>query len=64
MIFYIRDAMSNYEMSDRSPVVNVATSCHVLTVLGHIAASLNDDTKSRIIGESLTYMKMCNVMYK
>lgn len=44
-------------MFDRSPVVNVATTCHILTVLGHIAASLNDDTKSRIIGESLNYIK-------
>ncbi|KAM9449550.1 condensin-2 complex subunit D3 [Clarias gariepinus] len=41
----------------RSPVVDVAMTCHILTVLGHVASSLNDDTKSRIIDDLMAWLK-------
>lgn len=44
-------------MSDRCPVVDVDTTCHILVVVGHIAARLNDDTKSRIVGECINDVK-------
>ncbi|XP_053474967.1 condensin-2 complex subunit D3 [Ictalurus furcatus] len=40
-----------------SPVIDVATTCHILTVLGHTAASLNDDTKSRIVDDLIAWLK-------
>ncbi|KAF4071642.1 hypothetical protein AMELA_G00275640 [Ameiurus melas] len=40
-----------------SPVVDVATTCHILTVLGHTAASLNDDTKGRIVDDLMAWLK-------
>ncbi|XP_053087025.1 condensin-2 complex subunit D3 [Pangasianodon hypophthalmus] len=46
-----------WDRTVRSPVINVATTCHILTVLGHIAASLNDDTKSRIIDDLMAWLK-------
>lgn len=46
-------------MSDRSPVVDVSTTCHILTVLGHTADNINDESKSRIIGECLSDIIMC-----
>ncbi len=36
---------------NRSPVVSVTMTCHILSVLGDIASNLNDDTKTRIIGK-------------
>ncbi|XP_060772642.1 condensin-2 complex subunit D3 isoform X2 [Neoarius graeffei] len=50
-----------WDRTVRSPVVNVATSCHILTVLGHIAASLNDDTKSRIVDDLTAWLKDFNL---
>ncbi|KAF7686726.1 condensin-2 complex subunit D3 [Silurus meridionalis] len=46
-----------WDRTVRSPVVDVATTGHILTVLGHIAASLNDDTKSRIIDDLMGWLK-------
>ncbi|XP_076874231.1 condensin-2 complex subunit D3-L-like isoform X1 [Brachyhypopomus gauderio] len=40
-----------------SPVVDVATTCHILTVIGHIAASLNDDTKRRLVTDVMGWLK-------
>lgn len=31
--------------------VNVATCCHILSVVGDSAAHLNEDTRTRIVGE-------------
>lgn len=36
---------------NRSPVVSVTMTCHILSVLGDIASNLNDDTKTRIVGK-------------
>ncbi|MCJ8749257.1 hypothetical protein PDJAM_G00174220 [Pangasius djambal] len=46
-----------WDRTVRSPIISVATTCHVLTVLCHIAASLNDDTKSRIIDDLMAWLK-------
>ncbi|XP_060720583.1 condensin-2 complex subunit D3 [Tachysurus vachellii] len=46
-----------WDCTVRSPVVDVATTCHILTVLGHIAAGLNDDSKSRIIDDLMAWLK-------
>ncbi|TSN95726.1 WD repeat-containing protein 19 [Bagarius yarrelli] len=46
-----------WDRTVRSPVVDVATTCHILTVLGHIAASLNEDTKSRLVDDLMTWLK-------
>ncbi|KAI4878686.1 hypothetical protein NFI96_030339 [Prochilodus magdalenae] len=40
-----------------SPVVSVATTCHILAVIGDIAADINDDTKSRIVADLMGWLK-------
>lgn len=44
MHFTIKFALSTKDM-------NVTTCCHILSVMGDIAAHLNDDTKDRIVGK-------------
>uniref|UniRef100_UPI003AAC27D5 condensin-2 complex subunit D3 n=1 Tax=Centroberyx gerrardi TaxID=166262 RepID=UPI003AAC27D5 len=41
----------------RSKDVNVTTCCHILCVMGDIAQHLNDDTKSRIIDDLMSWLK-------
>ncbi|XP_056136718.1 condensin-2 complex subunit D3 [Lampris incognitus] len=41
-----------------SKVVSVTTMCHILSVVGDIAEHLNEDTKSRIIDDLMTWLKM------
>ncbi|XP_063731625.1 condensin-2 complex subunit D3 isoform X2 [Eleginops maclovinus] len=38
--------------------VPVTTSCHILCVVGDIATHLNPDTRDRIIGDLMTWLKM------
>ncbi|XP_066516034.1 condensin-2 complex subunit D3 isoform X2 [Hoplias malabaricus] len=44
-----------------APVVSVATTCHILTVIGHIAAGIKDDTKSRIVDDLMGWLKGFNL---
>ncbi|XP_042290067.1 condensin-2 complex subunit D3 [Thunnus maccoyii] len=37
--------------------VNVTTCCHILCVMGDIAAHLNDDTKNRIVNDLMSWLK-------
>ncbi|XP_075902222.1 condensin-2 complex subunit D3 isoform X3 [Nelusetta ayraudi] len=37
--------------------VNVATCCHILSVVGDSAAHLNEDTRTRIVAELLSWLK-------
>uniref|UniRef100_A0A8C7QB22 Condensin-2 complex subunit D3 n=1 Tax=Oncorhynchus mykiss TaxID=8022 RepID=A0A8C7QB22_ONCMY len=41
----------------RSKNVTVATSCHILCVIGDIGEHLNEDTKSRIVEDIITWLK-------
>ncbi|KAG7313918.1 hypothetical protein KOW79_022414 [Hemibagrus wyckioides] len=45
----------------RSPVGDVATTCHILTVLGHTADNINDESKSRIIDDLMAWLKGFNL---
>ncbi|XP_073698531.1 condensin-2 complex subunit D3 [Garra rufa] len=49
--------LETWENTIRSPVVSVAMTCHILSVLGDIASNLNDDTKSRIVDDLMGWMK-------
>ncbi|CAG6018121.1 unnamed protein product [Menidia menidia] len=37
--------------------VNVTTCCHILSVMGDIAAHLNEDTKERIVADLMSWLK-------
>uniref|UniRef100_A0A8C8GSX4 Condensin-2 complex subunit D3 n=1 Tax=Oncorhynchus tshawytscha TaxID=74940 RepID=A0A8C8GSX4_ONCTS len=41
----------------RSKNVTVTTSCHILCVIGDIGEHLNEDTKSRIVEDIITWLK-------
>ncbi|KAM4730294.1 condensin-2 complex subunit D3 [Anableps anableps] len=41
----------------RSPSVNVTNCCHILSVVGDIAAHLNEDTKDRIVADLMSWLK-------
>ncbi|XP_072526463.1 condensin-2 complex subunit D3 [Salminus brasiliensis] len=45
----------------RSPVVAVATTCHILTVISNIAAGINDETKTRIVADLMGWLKGFNL---
>ncbi|XP_041865621.1 condensin-2 complex subunit D3 [Melanotaenia boesemani] len=40
-----------------SKEVNVTTCCHILSVVGDIAAHLNEDTKDRIVADLMSWLK-------
>ncbi|XP_017580409.1 condensin-2 complex subunit D3 [Pygocentrus nattereri] len=46
-----------WDRTVRSPVVSVATTCHILTVIGDIVSGINDDTKSRIVDDLMGWLK-------
>uniref|UniRef100_A0A4W4G7Q2 Condensin-2 complex subunit D3 n=1 Tax=Electrophorus electricus TaxID=8005 RepID=A0A4W4G7Q2_ELEEL len=46
-----------WDCTVRSPVVNVEMTCHILSVIGHIAASLDEDTKSRLVADLMGWLK-------
>ncbi|XP_034537815.1 condensin-2 complex subunit D3 isoform X2 [Notolabrus celidotus] len=48
------DAWDNMMSSKDVPVT---TCCHILSVMGDIAAHLNEDTKDRIVGELMSWLK-------
>uniref|UniRef100_A0AAR2IUB3 Condensin complex subunit 1 C-terminal domain-containing protein n=1 Tax=Pygocentrus nattereri TaxID=42514 RepID=A0AAR2IUB3_PYGNA len=52
-----------WDRTVRSPVVSVATTCHILTVIGDIVSGINDDTKSRIVGELHLCLNVCVISY-
>ncbi|KPP77751.1 condensin-2 complex subunit D3-like [Scleropages formosus] len=41
----------------RKTNVTVSTSCHILCVIGEIARHLNEETKSRIVGDIMKWLK-------
>ncbi|KTG03872.1 hypothetical protein cypCar_00022389 [Cyprinus carpio] len=49
--------LDTWENTIRSPVVSVTMTCHILSVLGDIASNLNDDTKSRIVDDLMSWLK-------
>uniref|UniRef100_A0A8C2K1W1 Condensin-2 complex subunit D3 n=1 Tax=Cyprinus carpio TaxID=7962 RepID=A0A8C2K1W1_CYPCA len=49
--------LDTWENTIRSPVVSVTMTCHILSVLGDIASNLNDDTKSRIVDDLMSWSK-------
>uniref|UniRef100_A0A673LIA9 Condensin-2 complex subunit D3 n=1 Tax=Sinocyclocheilus rhinocerous TaxID=307959 RepID=A0A673LIA9_9TELE len=49
--------LDTWENTIRSPVVSVAMTCHILSVLGDIASNLNDDTKTRIVDDLMGWLK-------
>ncbi|XP_022537482.2 condensin-2 complex subunit D3 [Astyanax mexicanus] len=50
-----------WEHTVRSPVVDVKTTCHILTVISNLAAGINDDTKSRIVADLMGWLKGFNL---
>ncbi|XP_035040242.1 condensin-2 complex subunit D3 isoform X2 [Hippoglossus stenolepis] len=40
---------------------NVTTCCHILSVMGNIAAYLNEDTKDRIVDDLMSWLKTFNL---
>ncbi|XP_059409917.1 condensin-2 complex subunit D3 isoform X2 [Carassius carassius] len=49
--------LDTWEKTIRSPVVSVTMTCHILSVLGDIASNLNDDTKTRIVDDLMSWLK-------
>lgn len=49
--------LETWENTIRSPVVSVTMTCHILSVLGDIASNLNDDTKTRIVDDLMSWLK-------
>ncbi|XP_017277136.1 condensin-2 complex subunit D3 isoform X2 [Kryptolebias marmoratus] len=41
----------------KSKHVNVTTCCHIISVMGDIAAHLNEDTKDRIVADLMSWLK-------
>ncbi|KAF4118849.1 condensin-2 complex subunit D3 [Onychostoma macrolepis] len=49
--------LDTWENIIRSPVVSVTMTCHILSVLGDTASNLNDDTKTRIVDDLMSWLK-------
>ncbi|XP_016299020.1 condensin-2 complex subunit D3-like isoform X2 [Sinocyclocheilus anshuiensis] len=49
--------LDTWENTIRSPIVSVTMTCHILSVLGDIASNLNDDTKTRIVDDLMSWLK-------
>ncbi|XP_043098978.1 condensin-2 complex subunit D3 [Puntigrus tetrazona] len=49
--------LDTWENTIRSPVVSVTMTCHILSVLGDVASNINDDTKTRIVDDLMSWLK-------
>ncbi|XP_062864703.1 condensin-2 complex subunit D3 [Trichomycterus rosablanca] len=55
--FNLASVVEAWDHTVRSPVVDVATTCHIITVISHVSVSLNEDTKSRIVDDLMAWLK-------